>query len=1519
MVRSSLVVWWFCCFSVIYSQENFNLELLSNFDYTPMVSDVWGYVDSSGIEYAIVGVQTGTSIVSLEDPEDPEEVLFIGGATSIWRDIVSWEDYIYVVADQSGTTDGILIIDMTGAPNNIQWKFENPEITINGNTETLNRCHNIWMDEQGYAYLSGCNMNSGGVLIMDMATDPWNPEFLGASAAVYSHDNYTRDGIMYSAEIYVGGFAIYDVSDPEDVILINEQTTSSSFTHNCWLSDDDNYLFTTDEVANAYVDAYDVSDPYDIKFLSSFRPKTNEGEGVIPHNVHYHEGYLVVSWYTDGVIIIDAHDPENLVKVAQYDTYSGSHGGTNGCWGAYPYLPSGLVLASDRQTGLYVLEPTYVRACYLEGNVTSATDGSNINNVEVEILTDFPNGTTTGPDGKYKTGTPDEGTWEVSFSHPDYQDTILEVEFISAEIVVLDLELQPNPCTPPAVQASDFEVLETASGQLEIGWERGSGTQVLVLCKEGGFVDEMPEEGEVYSANSVFGMGDELGNGNFAVYSGTGSSTLVTGLEPDTEYGFAIIEFFIHSVCYLTPPLADLAATDPLQSDLEVVKTSSVSEAYPGDTLTFTLEITNYGPDQNSGVSVTDYLPEELLYLDSDPTGNHDNGVVEWNLGSMGVGQVTVIELEVIVDEDAEEGGVVNSAEVVGDISDPNPANNSDNSEVEILCLPDHECQENIVVYVEEGTCEAQAFFDQEGCSYSSGDYFSEGIHKLSCSFTNSCGDADSCTFNISVLDTIAPEIIHCPVTRTVIACSLDEITGPDYATELSLSTLAEFSDGNNQGEASDNCELGQIQYIDSEGQDCPYEITRIWLVEDESGNETSCEQTIFVNPPALVLACPDILVYNSCLTQTDVDFAFFDWLNDAEWSGGCDPTMHHDHTEPPSNCGGEVTVTFTLSDNCGQELECISTFEVAENTELEVDCPENTVVETAEDDCFFTIDSDSLNPVLQSSCGNAEMSFSVSGAMDTTGTGSLEGLKFPAGVAVVVWTISDLCSEKICSFEIEVVDQQVPGLNCPADTTVVVSLGTDSVFVELEQAQATDNCGVLSVENDYNSGGADASDYFTVDTHVISFTATDSAGNSAECLTTVFVEWEQGSGEFLISGAVEFHDGGSLEDVELILTGDISDTVFTNQAGSYSVIVDEGTDITVTPVKEGDWLDGLSTFDLLLIQSHIIFLDRFDSPYQYIAADANNDGLVNTMDLIYLQKIILGNLTSISGNTPWRFIPEDFTFADPDNPLVENWPDTVAYFNVDENKTGEGWLGIKVGDLNGSVMNSGDRRVVEELKLKVDFERGFAEGERAVIRLAEEALLYGFQMEWQYSVDQLEYKGMDSSLKIPAGSQFFVDEENGTIRFIWFDVFGQTFPEKTDLVSIEFKEKTPGINIADHFTLVHRSGSWYSEAYLSDKRLANLKLVRDDFDAHAGYELHQNRPNPFTQRTYIPFRLPERKEVTLEVFDNSGRVLFKKSLLGRAGWNELKVHLPEAPGGILFYRLSAGDWSAVKKMSQIE
>jgi choice-of-anchor B domain-containing protein len=415
-----------------------NVEYKSHVEYNEALNDIWGYTAPDDREYALVGLQQGVSIIDVTDTENPVIKGYAAGPSSTWRDIKTWGEYAYVTNE---TGAGLLVIDLSNLPNELtidDYFYWEPEIpSLNG---TLSAAHNIFIDEFGFAILAGTNLNGGGLIFIDV-TDPGNPQYAGAGAATYSHDVFARDNKAYSSEIYGGNFAIYDISDKSNVSLIATQNTAANFTHNTWINDAGTVLFTTDEKSNAPIGAYDISDPGDIKELDQFRPLITLNEGVIPHNVHVWNDWLIVSYYTDGVIIVDGSRPDNLIEVGNFDTYIPTSTGFNGAWGAYPFFPSETILVSDRGNGCYILEPTYVRACWLEGKVTDAGTGASIDGVKIDIDSPQLNSGETDFLGNYATGQAVSGTFDVTFNHPLYQSLTTEAVLENGVVTVLDVQL----------------------------------------------------------------------------------------------------------------------------------------------------------------------------------------------------------------------------------------------------------------------------------------------------------------------------------------------------------------------------------------------------------------------------------------------------------------------------------------------------------------------------------------------------------------------------------------------------------------------------------------------------------------------------------------------------------------------------------------------------------------------------------------------------------------------------------------------------------------------------------------------------------------------------------------------------------------------------------------------------------------------------------------------------------------------------------------------------------------------
>ncbi|MBC7411692.1 MAG: choice-of-anchor B family protein [Bacteroidia bacterium] len=427
---------------------NKNVTLGSHLTYPATSSDlsnISGIADSLGNEYALVGWEQGVEIVNVTNPASPIRDTNIVGPVSIWREIKVYKKYAYVTTEGGS---GLQIIDLSLLPNyrGIRSKSIQPFITIPaGNSGVLNTIHSLHIDTaKGNLYLYGSNVGNQGALVFNL-TDPWNPSYIGSFNNNYIHDGYVDNDTLYSCHIYNGYFSIVNMTNKNNPIVLSTQSTPNNFTHNSWPSVNKKFLFTTDEVDNSYLTAYDISNvtqPVEVDRIQS----QNAGAQAIGHNTHILNDYAITSWYKDGVLITDVHRPQNMVNVGWYDTSPLQGGNFDGAWGVYPFLPSGNLLVSDISQGLFVLTPTYKRASYLEGTITDSTCGTLLNGVTITATKGTTTFTTiTDANGDYKTGTVDSGSYTVSITKSGFATHIIyNVSLAPGVVTIINNALLSN-------------------------------------------------------------------------------------------------------------------------------------------------------------------------------------------------------------------------------------------------------------------------------------------------------------------------------------------------------------------------------------------------------------------------------------------------------------------------------------------------------------------------------------------------------------------------------------------------------------------------------------------------------------------------------------------------------------------------------------------------------------------------------------------------------------------------------------------------------------------------------------------------------------------------------------------------------------------------------------------------------------------------------------------------------------------------------------------------------------------
>lgn len=427
-------------FPCVHAQNSLNIAELGHLSYAQNISDVRGAVHN-GREYALVGVYNGFSIVDVSDPTSPVQVFFEPGPNSTWRDPFYYNGYAYCTNETSG---GLLIVDMGAlpGPGPLPSPTDLETYYYTGSIYPWTKAHNISIDEQGHAYIYGANYGVGGTIILDVLQNPTAPVELGVWNQYYVHDGFVRGDTLWAACVYDGIAAVVDISDPSNPQTLTTWATPSNFAHNIWPSDDNSVAFTTDEVSSGFVTAYDVTDLGNVVEID--RVNHPLSEGVIPHNAHYFNGYIVTSHYRDGLTIHDASDPSNMILTGYFDSSPSSGSGFNGSWGAWPYLPSGNILNADIEEGLFVLAPNYTRAARISGVVTSASNGNPLSGVSVTVEgTDVNDATDIS--GEYSGGRAEGGTFSVTFEKGGFLPvTIGNVELVNGQTTIVDVEMTPD-------------------------------------------------------------------------------------------------------------------------------------------------------------------------------------------------------------------------------------------------------------------------------------------------------------------------------------------------------------------------------------------------------------------------------------------------------------------------------------------------------------------------------------------------------------------------------------------------------------------------------------------------------------------------------------------------------------------------------------------------------------------------------------------------------------------------------------------------------------------------------------------------------------------------------------------------------------------------------------------------------------------------------------------------------------------------------------------------------------------
>ncbi len=557
--------------------------------------------------------------------------------------------------------------------------------------------------------------------------------------------------------------------------------------------------------------------------------------------------------------------------------------------------------------------------------------------------------------------------------------------------------------------------------------------------------------------------------------------------------------------------------------------------------------------------------------------------------------------------------------------------------------------------------------------------------------------------------------------------------------------------------------------------------------------------------------------------------------------------------------------------------------------------------------------------------CGTLTYSYTISPYPGFTSSGgpssnnSVTGL-WNEGTYTITWTVMDACGNSgVVNQTVNVTDAVAPTPYClgAISTVLMESTGTVTIWASDFDLGSTDNC-----DNSLSMYFGNGSNNLTFDCddlgqQLIQVYFEDDAGNRDFC--TVSIDIQDNLGACVgarISGEVVSEMNEMLDDVEVNLHNMITedDSYESTNSGQYEFVpVESNQDYQISASKEDDYMNGVSTLDLVLIQKHLLGSQLLNSPYKLMAADANNSGSVSAIDLVELRKLILGIYTELPSNESWRFVDAQQTFANVNQP----WPFTevITINQITSSMDDQNFVAVKIGDVNNTAIANAtsavsQNRSGESLDLSA---LTSIDNDQKVIAI--KADNYDDIIGWQTTLNIEE--GYEFAAINPGALELTHSNINpsieGMLAISYNSIQGETIADDAVLFSIVLRAKTNN-NLLNSLTI--GSDIIETEAYTSDLEVLDITL-RDDRDNLEGtFRLLQNTPNPFSENTSISFNLPERAFVTISVFDVTGRNIKEWTKEFDKGFNTVELSSGELnASGVLYYRIDAGSYTATKKM----
>ncbi len=840
-----------------------------------------------------------------------------------------------------------------------------------------------------------------------------------------------------------------------------------------------------------------------------------------------------------------------------------------------------------------------------------------------------------------------------------------------------------------------------------------------------------------------------------------------------------------------------------------------------------------------------------------------------------------------------------------------------------VTCLP------NITVSADLNTCGAKVNIANPSvnspCNFgititnNAPSTFPVGTTDVIFTVSDSCKHVATCTTSVTVIENVPPTIT-CP-RDSAVDCSVNTINlgqfGTATATDNCPGVVLKDSVIRNQN----LCGIGNIQ--------------RYFIATDASGNRSSCKQTITINNndplDSLEINWPPPVTVDECAPFGPANTGMPTISQGAASCYKVSITFKDTAFCIPGLCS--VDRKWAVFDSCTNNM-FMYVQKITRNDTLgpEIMGIKDTTIMATDTSCsgFLNIKA------FVTSCDSATVTITNNGPVGN-GMEDASGI-YPVGTTTVKFTATDgCCNMSMKTITITVVDSVKPEITCKKVIKKMPDSGCADFHASEFLVVVQDNCSPPEMimasfdKNNFNDTirticcDSIKGDQFTM---IITVWFKDEAGNLAKCETLLQVIDEGRKvcmkGNLLsVQGLITSRKNKAMQLVPVTLESANPLKTETGQGGYYAFNdMPPGGSYIVRPSLDVDPLEGVSTFDILLIQQHILGKKYFNSPYQHIAADINKSKSITTADISELRKLILGTINKFNNNTSWRFVLADYIFVDTENPLFDQWPEVGTIPDLNTSKL-ISFKSIKVGDIDDSQKYSGYEGSIKSRSNAM-----------ACLVISDVTMREGQEYSIKISLkDWKNYAGAQAALRIdPAYAEILnVNTENsssvsedhfnielmtqGIIKFSWL-------PEKRSdewSISIQLRAKRNKdvidvVDLAREFMI--------PEAYSKDLSVLDLEIRSVNQEKVKAHEvkLYQNIPNPFNLSTRIPFEINYDSDVTLDVYDINSKLIYRTKGYFTRGYHEIEISKSDLENeGLYYYQIHTATEHINRRMLMID